>query len=128
VGQLVETISKSPIWKFTAIFIVEDDAQDGPDHIDTHRSTCYVISPWIKANSVDHTFQNTVSLIRTMELLLGLPPMCQYDATADPIMNWDSKAVERRGRSLRSFPTPPSFVRSTALPARARPSALSSGE
>lgn len=91
VGQLVETISKSPIWRSTAIFVVEDDAQDGPDHVDTHRSTAYVISPWIKAHSVDHTFQNTVSLIRTMELLLGLPPMCQYDATAEPIMNWDGK-------------------------------------
>ena len=92
VGQLVETISHSPIWKSTAIFIIEDDAQDGPDHVDTHRSTCYVISPWIKAHSVDHSFQNTVSLIRTMELLMGLPPMCQYDATADPIMDWDTKA------------------------------------
>ncbi|HXE54358.1 MAG TPA: beta-propeller fold lactonase family protein [Tepidisphaeraceae bacterium] len=90
VGQLVETISRSPIWKSTAIFIVEDDAQDGPDHVDTHRSTCYVISPWIKAHSVDHTFQNTVSLIRTMELLMGLPPMCQYDATATPILDWDT--------------------------------------
>ena len=91
VGQLVETISKSPIWKSTAIFIVEDDAQDGPDHVDTHRSTCYVISPWIKAHSVDHHFHNTVSLIRTMELLMGLPPMCQYDATAEPILDWDTK-------------------------------------
>jgi hypothetical protein len=92
VGQLVETISKSPIWRSTAIFIVEDDAQDGPDHIDTHRSTCYVISPWIKAHSVDHHFHNTVSLIRTMELLMGLPPMCQYDATAEPILDWDTRA------------------------------------
>jgi YVTN family beta-propeller protein len=91
VGQLVEKISKSPIWQSTAIFIVEDDAQDGPDHVDTHRSTCYVISPWIKANSVDHAFHNTVSLIKTMELLLGLPPMCQYDATAGPILDWDTK-------------------------------------
>ena len=88
VGQLVETISHSPIWKSTAIFIIEDDAQNGPDHVDAHRSTCYVISPWIAAHSVDHTFQNTVSVIRTMELLLGLPPMCQYDATADPILDW----------------------------------------
>ena len=91
VGQLVETISHSPIWKSTAIFIVEDDSQDGPDHVDTHRSIAFVISPWIKAHSVDHTFQNTASLIRTMELLLGLPPMCQYDATATPILDWDSR-------------------------------------
>ncbi|MDB5298505.1 MAG: Phosphoesterase family, partial [Phycisphaerales bacterium] len=72
----------------TAIFIIEDDAQNGPDHVDIHRSTCFVISPWIKAHSVDHSFHNTVSVIRTMELLLGLDPMCQYDAAARPIMDW----------------------------------------
>jgi YVTN family beta-propeller protein len=90
VGQVIEAVSKSPIWKSTAIFIIEDDAQNGPDHVDEHRSTCYVISPWIKKGSVDHSFQNTVSCIRTMELLLGLPPMCQYDATAVPILDWDT--------------------------------------
>jgi hypothetical protein len=88
VGQLVEAVSRSPIWKSTAIIIVEDDAQNGPDHVDAHRSTCFVISPYIKAHSIDHTFQNTVSALRTIELLLGLPPMCQYDATADPILDW----------------------------------------
>jgi hypothetical protein len=90
IGQFVETISKSPIWKSTAIFIVEDDAQNGPDHVDAHRSTCYVVSPWIKSHSVDHSFQASVSVIRTMELLLGLPPMCQYDAVAAPILDWDA--------------------------------------
>lgn len=89
VGQLVEAVSHSAIWKKTAIFIIEDDAQNGPDHVDLHRSTCYVISPWIKAHAVDHTFQNTVSVIRTMELLLNLGPMCQYDAAAKPILDWD---------------------------------------
>jgi DNA-binding beta-propeller fold protein YncE len=90
VGQLVEAVSKSPIWKSTAIFILEDDAQNGPDHVDAHRSTCFVISPWIKKGSVDHTFHNTSSCLRTIELLLGLPPMCQYDAIAQPVMDWDS--------------------------------------
>ena len=90
VGQIVEAISHSPIWESTAIFIIEDDAQNGPDHVDAHRSTCYVISPWIKPHSVDHTFQNTASVLRTMELLLGLPPMCQFDATAEPILDWDA--------------------------------------
>ncbi len=90
VGQLVEAISKSPIWESTAIFIIEDDAQNGPDHVDAHRSTCYVISPWIKKGSIDHTFQNTVSVIRTMELLLGLGPMCQYDAASGAILDWDT--------------------------------------
>jgi YVTN family beta-propeller protein len=91
VGQVVEAVSRSPIWKSCAIFVIEDDAQNGPDHVDTHRSTCYVISPWIKRASVDHTFHNTVSVLKTMELLLGLPPMCQYDAVAAPIMNWDTQ-------------------------------------
>ena len=89
VGQFVEEISNSPIWKSTAIFIIEDDAQNGPDHVDAHRSTCFVISPFIRKNSIDHTFHNTVSVLKTMECLLGLPPMCQYDAAATPIGNWD---------------------------------------
>ena len=90
VGQLVEAVSHSPIWKSTAIFIIEDDAQNGPDHVDAHRSICFVISPWIKANSVDHAFHNTVSVLKTMECLMGLPPMCQYDAAATPIQDWDT--------------------------------------
>jgi hypothetical protein len=85
VGQLVEAVSKSPIWKSTAIFIIEDDAQNGPDHVDAHRSTCYVISPWIRQGSVDHNFHNTASCLRTIELLLGLPPMSQFDAAAAPM-------------------------------------------
>jgi hypothetical protein len=92
VGQVVQTLSKSPIWKSTAIVVIEDDAQAGADHVDAHRSICFVISPWIKKNSVDHAFHNTVSCIRTMELIMGLPPMCQYDATARPMMDWDSSA------------------------------------
>ncbi|MGC8669348.1 MAG: alkaline phosphatase family protein [Chthonomonadales bacterium] len=82
VGQVVEAVSHSPFWKETAIFIVEDDAQNGNDHVDAHRSPCYVISPYVKRSSVDHTFYNTDSVLRTMELLLGLPPLTQYDAGA----------------------------------------------
>ncbi len=82
VGQVVEAVSHSPFWKDTAIFILEDDAQSGNDHVDAHRSTCYVISPYVKRASVDHTFYNTDSVLRTMELLMGLPPLCQYDAGA----------------------------------------------
>jgi YVTN family beta-propeller protein len=92
VGQIVDTISHSPIWKSTAIFVIEDDAQDGQDHVDCHRSICFVISPWIKKNSVDHAFYNTDSVLRTMELILGLPAMSQYDAVATPIRDWDSAA------------------------------------
>ena len=90
VAQLVQAVSQSPIWKSTAIFIVEDDAQDGPDHVDCHRSTAYVISPFIKQGSVDHTFYNTDSMLHTMELLMGLPPLSQYDAVATPILDFDT--------------------------------------
>ncbi|QOV92563.1 bifunctional YncE family protein/alkaline phosphatase family protein [Humisphaera borealis] len=89
VGQLVEAVSKSPIWKKCAIVIIEDDAQNGPDHVDAHRSICFVVSPWMKRAAVDHSFQNTVSAIRTIECLLGLPPMCQYDAASGVIGGWD---------------------------------------
>jgi hypothetical protein len=90
VGQLVQALSHSPIWSSTAIFIVEDDAQSGVDHVDAHRTTAYLISPWIKAHSVDHHFYNTDSMLKTMELLLGLKPLSQYDAVADPILDWDT--------------------------------------
>ena len=92
VGQLVDRVSHSPIWNSTAIFVIEDDSQDGPDHVDTHRSTCYVISPLIKRASLDHTFYNTDSVLKTMELLMGLPPMNQYDAVADYIADFDATA------------------------------------
>jgi len=90
-GQLVEALSNSPIWDSTAVFIIEDDSQDGPDHVDVHRSTCYVISPWIKAHSVDHTFYNTDSVLKTIELILGIGPLTSYDAIATPILGWDEK-------------------------------------
>jgi len=90
VGQLVEAISKSPIWENTAIFIVEDDAQDGPDHVDGHRSTAFVISPWVRKNAVDHRFYNTDSILKTMEMILGIGPLTQYDAIANPIDDFDN--------------------------------------
>lgn len=92
VGQLVEAVSKSPYWKETAIFILEDDAQDGFDHVDAHRSPCYVISSTIKRTTVDHHFYNTDSVLRTMEVLLGLPPMSQYDASAPLFSSFRSKS------------------------------------
>jgi len=90
IGQFVDLISHSAIWNSTAIFVIEDDAQDGPDHVDAHRSTCYVISPYIKQSSVDHTFYNTDSVLKTMEQLLGVPPLSQYDAAAHTILDWDT--------------------------------------
>jgi len=82
VGMLVDYISHSPIWRQTAIFIVEDDAQNGSDHVDAHRTTAYVVGGLVKRGFVDHTVYSTVSMVRTMELILGLPPMSQYDASA----------------------------------------------
>ena len=85
VGMFVEYLSQSPLWKETAIFIVEDDAQNGPDHVDAHRSTAYVAGGFVKRKMVDHTMYSTSSMLRTMELILGLPPMSQYDAAALPM-------------------------------------------
>jgi YVTN family beta-propeller protein len=82
VGMLVEHISQSPIWNESAVFIAEDDAQNGPDHVDAHRSLALVISPYTKRKFVDHTLYSTSGMLRTMELILGLPPMSQYDAGA----------------------------------------------
>ena len=85
VGLFVEYLSKSPIWKECAIFIVEDDAQNGPDHVDAHRTTAYVAGGFVKRKLVDHTMYSTSSMLRTIELILGLPPMSQYDAAAEPM-------------------------------------------
>lgn len=85
IGKLAESVSRSPYWKDTAIFILEDDSQNGPDHVDMHRSPAFVISAYNRPGALIHEFHNTVSLIRTMELLLGIPPMNQLDAAAAPI-------------------------------------------
>jgi len=87
VGQLVERITKSPYWPETAIFIIEDDAQNGPDHVDARRTVGLVVSPYTRRGFVDSTLYTTSAMLRTMELLLGLPPMTQYDAAAMPMYN-----------------------------------------
>jgi YVTN family beta-propeller protein len=84
-GQIVEAVSSSKFWKETAIFVIEDDAQNGPDHVDAHRTVGLMISPWIKRGVVDSTMYTTSSMVRTMELILGLPPMTQFDAAATPM-------------------------------------------
>jgi len=85
VGMFVEYLSKSPIWKETAVFILEDDAQNGADHVDAHRSIAFVAGGFVKRGFVDHTMYSTSSMLRTMELILGIPPMSQYDAAATPM-------------------------------------------
>jgi hypothetical protein len=91
VGQVVEAVSKSPYWEKTAIFILEDDAQNGFDHVDAHRSIAFVISPFVKRSSLDSRFYNTDSMLRTMGLILGIPPLNQYDAVASAIDVFSSK-------------------------------------
>ncbi len=85
VGMFVDYLSKSPVWKESVVFILEDDAQDGPDHVDAHRSPAYIAGPYVKRKFVDHTMYSTTSMLRTMELILGMPPMSQYDAAATPM-------------------------------------------
>ncbi|MBC7808402.1 MAG: SMP-30/gluconolactonase/LRE family protein [Akkermansiaceae bacterium] len=87
VGKIVEACSRSKFWKEMAIFVIEDDAQAGPDHVEAHRTTAFVISPYTRTGKVDSTHYSTVSLLRTMELILGIPPMSQYDAAATPMYN-----------------------------------------
>jgi hypothetical protein len=84
-GRLVEAVTKSKYWAQTAIFVIEDDAQNGPDHVDAHRTVGLVISPYTKRKFVDSTQYSTVSMVRTIELILGLPPLSQYDAAARPM-------------------------------------------
>jgi hypothetical protein len=102
-GRLVEAISHSVYWPDSAIFVLEDDSQNGPDHVDAHRSVALVISPFTRRNVVDSTLYTTSGMLRTMELILGLPPMTQYDAAATPMYN--------------AFTTTPSLAAYTTKPA-----------
>ena len=104
VGKIVESITKSRVWPQFAIFIIEDDAQNGPDHVDSHRTAGLVISPYVKRGVVDSEMYSTVSMLRTVELLLGLPPMTQHDAAATPMIN--------------SFMAKPDLSGFTAVPAK----------
>jgi YVTN family beta-propeller protein len=94
VGMFVEYLSKSSIWKESAVFIIEDDAQNGADHVDAHRTTAYVAGGFVKRRFVDHTMYSTSSMLRTMELILGLQPMSQYDAAAEPMWRSFSPAPD----------------------------------
>ncbi|MBI4482630.1 MAG: bifunctional YncE family protein/alkaline phosphatase family protein [Acidobacteria bacterium] len=103
-GMIVEAVSQSRYWNRMAVFVVEDDAQNGPDHVDAHRTVALVISPYARRKSVDSTLYSTSSMIRTMELILGLPPMTQFDAAATPM--------------YRSFTSRPDFAPYRLRPAR----------
>jgi YVTN family beta-propeller protein len=84
-GKFIEHLSESPIWSQCVVFVVEDDAQNGPDHVDAHRSIALVAGPFVKRHYTDHTMYSTTSMLHTMELILGLQPMSQYDAAATPM-------------------------------------------
>ncbi|MCL4786960.1 MAG: bifunctional YncE family protein/alkaline phosphatase family protein [Verrucomicrobia bacterium] len=101
-GQIVEALSKSPFWKEMCIFAIEDDPQAGWDHVSGYRTTAYVVSPYTKRGAVVSTQYNQTSLLRTMELMLGLPPMNQFDATATPMTD--------------CFTATPDFTPFTAVP------------
>jgi DNA-binding beta-propeller fold protein YncE len=85
VGRFVEHLSKSKVWNESVVFILEDDAQNGPDHVDAHRSIAFVAGGFVKRGFVDHTMYSTSGMLRTMELILGIKPMSQYDAAATPM-------------------------------------------
>ncbi len=85
-GRVVEAISKSPQWKETCIFVVEDDAQSGPDHVDGHRTCFMAISPFNRRKTVDSSFYTQTNMIRSIEMILGLDPMNKFDSVADPMV------------------------------------------
>jgi YVTN family beta-propeller protein len=99
VGMFVEYLSKSPIWKESVVIILEDDAQNGPDHVDAHRSPVYLAGGFVKKGFVDHSLYSTSSVLKTIELILGMQPMSQYDAAANTLWKCFDKT-----------PTHPGFV------------------
>lgn len=103
-GRIVEAISHSRYWRESAIFVTEDDAQNGLDHVAGHRTVGLVISPWVRRKAVDSTFYTTIHMYRTMEQILGLPPSNQFDLAAEPMFT--------------VFGTQPDFTPYKALPNR----------
>jgi len=96
VGMFVDAVSHSKAWSSTAIFVIEDDAQNGPDHVDSHRAPVWVISPYTRRAMVDSTMYNQTSVLRTMELVLGLRPMTHFDAAARPMFGSFSQQPDAR--------------------------------
>ncbi len=86
-GLIIEKISTSPFWEKSIILVLEDDAQNGSDHVDAHRSTLMVVSPYVKKHFVDHSLYSTSSVLKTIELILGLKPMTQFDLSSTPVLH-----------------------------------------
>jgi len=93
-GRVIARLTRSPAWSSTAVFVLEDDAQDGPDHVDAHRSVLLVASPYARRGAVDSTLYTTSSVVRTIGQILGLPPLSQYDAAASPLWRAFSQTAD----------------------------------
>ncbi|SEO75669.1 bifunctional YncE family protein/alkaline phosphatase family protein [Amycolatopsis saalfeldensis] len=125
VGKMVDTISHSPYWKDSAIFVVEDDSQAGLDHVDGHRAPIQVISPWAQHGTVDNHYYSQITMIRTIEQILGVQPMNQKDSAATPMAGAFTKkpdytpfnAVPNRTSLTAGLPTPPACGADTTAPA-----------
>ena len=116
-GRLVEAISKSRYWKESAICVLEDDAQNGPDHVDAHRSVALVASPYAKRRAVDSSLYTTCGMLRTMELILRLPPMSQCDAAARPMYGAFQAAPDPTPYRRREARVPTDEMNDPAAPA-----------
>ena len=105
IGMFVEYLRKSSIWNSSVVFVVEDDAQNGPDHVDAHRTTAYVAGGFVKRGFVDHTMYSTTSMLKTIELILGMPCMSQYDAAATPMFRSFMNQPQPSDFTIRSLQT-----------------------
>lgn len=106
-GRVVEAISNSPYWKDSVIFVIEDDAQNGVDHVDGHRTIGFVISPYTKRQTVDSRYYTQINMVRTMEQILGLPPMNQMDLAVDPL---SMKSLFTRKPDFTPFEAVPNLI------------------
>lgn len=129
VGLLIETIAHSRFKDDTLVFVIEDDAQDGGDHVDAHRSTAFLVGPYVKHGSVDSTRYNTVSMLRTIEMVLGIKPLNLNDAAATPMLDafdtkqaaWDFTAAPSAYLAKTTLPIPKDRFSSSALAAPPTP-------
>lgn len=112
VASVVETVANSKDANSTLVFVIEDDAQDGGDHVDAHRSTAFVVGPYVKQNFVDSTRYNTVSMLKTMEEILGIAPLNLNDASAIPMAN----AFDTKQATWKFTATPSAYLKQTQLP------------
>jgi len=125
VGLLIETIAHSKFKDDTLVFVIEDDAQDGGDHVDAHRSTAFIAGPYVKHGFVDSTRYNTVSMLRTIEVVLGIKPLNLNDAAASPMLDafdtkqaaWDYKATPSAYLAKTGLPIPKEKFSTAALTA-----------